>query len=92
MLDALDILSTEELLIAEKGSSIDSNISSMDLQAMDLLERAEYCWNNPINPDTLLKTGIDGFDKAIKYFERKGILIGAIPGMSKTSFCIATFR
>lgn len=89
LLDVMDVLSTEELLVAQNGANYDSNITPIDLQSMDLLERAKYCWNNPVNPDTLLKTGIDGFDNFIKYFERKGILIGAIPGMSKTSFCIA---
>lgn len=53
------------------------------------MQRAVYCWNNPVDASTLLKTGIEGFDKAVRYFERKGILIGAVPGMSKTSFCLA---
>lgn len=87
-LEVLDILSTEEILTVQNGKD-SSSVDTVDLSAMSLLERAQYCWNNPVNPETLLKTGIDGFDKAIRYFERKGILIGAIPGMSKTSFCLA---
>lgn len=87
-LEVLDILSTEEILTVNNGKDV-SATDTVDLSSMGLLERAQYCWNNPVNPNTLLKTGIEGFDKAIKYFERKGILIGAIPGMSKTSFCLA---
>ena len=87
-LETLDILSVEETLGADAGLS-DDNLNGLEAEAMSLMQRAVYCWNNPVDASTLIKTGIEGFDKAVRYFERKGILIGAVPGMSKTSFCLA---